>query len=126
MAKYLIMVCTMLMLNACVAQDEQYYRLNPQSLQKAIKNCPEKQPGTVSCERLQEIAFQVNQLAYQLQKNPQGFGQKILTLQQELAKQQEALKQNPEQPDLRAKIDKNRASLTQYLAIVKWLESPEG
>ena len=125
MLKIIVMCCAMLMLNACVAQDEQYYRLNPVALQKAIKSCPQKKPAGLSCEKLEDLAVQVNQLAYELQRNPQRFGQKILALQQELAKQHDALHQDSQQPELAERVKNNQQQLAEYLAIVRWLESPE-
>lgn len=125
MSRLLVMVCAMLVLNACAAKDERYYRLNPQALQEALKECPQKQPAQVSCQQLQQTAIDVNLLAYELRMNPQGFGQKILALQEELAKQQQELTKNPTQQGLQASIANNQKQLTEHLAIVKWLESPK-
>jgi hypothetical protein len=125
MTRYLFVAAMLMVLVACSTQDELYFRTNPQQLQKAIDNCPEKQPSLVSCEQLAEIAEDVSKLAYQLQVNPQGFGKKILALQENLAKQKADLLTNPNQPELKIKIKKNEQQLVEYLAIVKWLESPE-
>ena len=51
--------------------------------------------------------IQINELSYQLRSDPQGYGKKILSLQEQL------------------NVD-NTEELKYYLAIVKWLESPEG
>lgn len=125
MRRLLTVASALLALNACAAKDERYYHLNPVALQEAIKNCPQKQPEQVSCTQLEQIAIDVNQLAYQLKMNPQGFGTKILTLQNELVKQQQELQKNPSQPALVTSIDNKQWELAQHLAIVKWLESPE-
>lgn len=125
MMKYLFLLCTPLILVACATQDENYYRKNPQALQQAVKNCPNKSSSEVSCEQLMKLAENINELAYQLQINPQGFGKKILTLQENLAKQQADLQDNPNQPELRKMIEQNKQQLVERLAVVKWLESPE-
>jgi hypothetical protein len=110
---------------ACSTQDENYYRLNPQALQQAIKGCPNKQTGGINCEQLIAVASSVNKLAYQLQINPQEFGKQILFLQQNLAKQRSALHINSDQPELRKIVAESQQQLVERLAIVKWLESPE-
>ncbi|MDI9818285.1 MULTISPECIES: hypothetical protein [unclassified Legionella] len=125
MLRYLLLICALLTLVACSARDEDYYRKNPQALQLAIKNCPEQAPAGLSCEQLTAIAHRINQLAYQLQISPQNFGRKILELQQTLAKQQAELEKNPEQSEIKAIIEENKQQLSERLAIVKWLESPE-
>jgi len=63
-------------------------------------------------------------LAYQLQYNPQGFGHKILALQQTIATQQSELTTN-NSPELKTSLAQNKQDLAYYLAVVKWLESPE-
>ena len=126
MIKYLFIACVPLLLAACSAQkNEQYYRTHPQALQEAIKSCPAQQPAKINCQQLTDIAMDVNELAYQLQANPQAFGKKILALQETLASQHASLKTNPDQLELKDTIQKNEAQLTECLAIVRWLESPE-
>ncbi|CEK10970.1 hypothetical protein [Legionella hackeliae] len=125
MGKALLLICASMLLSACTVEDENYYRRNPQVLQQALKNCPDKKPSHISCEQLATLAASVNELAYQLQMNPQGFGKKILALQETLAKQRLELENNPNQPELKSLVEKNKQDLTQRLAIVRWLESPE-
>lgn len=120
MIKYVFLFCAAMCLAACTAQDEHYYRTNPQDLDKAIKSCPAQPPPQLSCEQLAAIASSVNALAYQLQVNPQGFGKQILSLQEALAKQEA----QPPQSKLSAAIIKNKQQLDEYLAVVRWLESP--
>lgn len=115
-----------LLLCGCVAHDEQYYRTNPKILNETLKSCPAKQPAKLSCAQLSAIAVEVNQLAYQLQMSPQGFGQRILKMQQNLASLELQRRQNPQSQEHDAEIAKIKQQLTEYLAIVKWLESPEG
>ena len=115
----------MLFLTSCMAHDKQYYRNNPQKLQAALKNCPEQQPKNVNCDVLKDIAQEMNRYAYELQLSPQQFGQKILLLQVQLAKMQDDVNQNSNQPDLKDKIAQNQQELETRLAVVKWLESPE-
>lgn len=125
MKKNLLLACMTLLLVACSAKDEHYYRTNPQALQDALSACPNKQPSGVSCEKLSSIALTVNDLAYQLQTNPQAFGRKILSLQEKLATAQENLKSHPEQTELKTLIKENKQQLAECLAVVRWLESPE-
>ncbi|MCC5014906.1 MULTISPECIES: hypothetical protein [unclassified Legionella] len=126
MRKLWVLVCAASIgLAACSTRDEQYYRLNPQALQQAIKDCPNKQPAQISCEQLAAINSSVYELVYQIQINPQEFGKQILSIQQELAKQRIVLKKNPKQPELRKMIEENEQRLAERLAIVRWLESPE-
>ncbi|HHF7346985.1 TPA: hypothetical protein ACPSKE_000142 [Legionella feeleii] len=126
MRKLWVLVCAAsIALTACSTRDEQYYRLNPQALQQAIKECPNKQPVQVSCQQLAAINSAVYELVYQIQINPQEFGKQILSIQQDLAKQRIVLKKNPNQPELRKMIEENEQRLAERLAIVRWLESPE-
>ncbi len=126
MMKFILLAVMSIWVVACSAHDEQYYRLHPVTLQQALKQCPEQQPGNLSCQQLKDIAKKMNVLAYQLRMNPQGFGKQILALQETVAKQKKSLQQNPNQPDVKAVLDKNTQQLKERLAIVKWLESPEG
>lgn len=90
-----------------------------------MKACPDKQPRGLSCQQAQQIAVELNGLAYQLQSNPQGFGSKILTLQQTIANQETELKKTGNNQELKAALKKNKQDLADYLVVVKWLESPE-
>lgn len=101
-----------------------YYRLHPLALQAAFKACPESSPRGVSCDELNQVVTHVNELAYQLRSDPQGFGQTILALQESIATQEAALHKNPHQPTLKETLDASRIALKEKLAIVKWLESP--
>lgn len=123
--KYVFLIFASLVITACSNQDENYYRHNPQALQDVIKNCTNNPSATLNCDKLTVIANEINELTYQLQLNPQGFGKKILELQQTLAAQQASLQDNPNQVNLRESIEKNKQQLAERLAIVKWLESPE-
>ncbi|KTD48959.1 secreted endonuclease [Legionella rubrilucens] len=126
MLRFVVMAWAMFMLNSCAAHDERYYRLNPPELIDVMKACPEKQPRHLSCDELKPVFAEVSQMAYQLQINPQRFGSRILSLQEELGKQQALLEQNPNQPQLAADIEKKQQQLAELLAIVRWLEAPEG
>ena len=125
MVKHLILSLATLLLVACSTHDEQYYRVHPEALQEALKKCPEQRPDALTCDELNRIALDVNQLVYSLQMSPQGFGTKIIALQVELAKQQSLLRTNPNQPELVSAIAALKQQLAMRLAIVKWLESPE-
>ena len=121
MVKLLLMSLAALQLVACSAPNAQYYRLNPQELPAATKKCQQTGFNNANCQELQGVALQINQMAYELQSRPQGFGQKILALQQALATSQ----QNAQLPENALLIKKIKQQLRQRLAIVKWLESPQ-
>ncbi len=123
--KYIVLVIMSSWVVACSAHDEHYYSLHPDTLQQALKNCPDQQPKGASCEQLKVVAVRVNELVYQLRENPQDYGKQILALQETVAKQEHALKQNAKQPELDETLSKNKQQLKERLAIVKWLESPE-
>lgn len=125
MNKYMLVILMTLGLTSCTVKDKHYYQNNPKELQKALKACPSQQPQGMTCEQIEEIGKRMNTLAYQLQYNPQNFGGKILSLQQSISEQQAELKKNSNNPQLKATISKNKQDLADYLAVVKWLESPE-
>ena len=126
MNKYLVMILVAAVgLVSCSVKDEAYYLSHPKELQQALKSCPTQQPQGASCDQLQQLGERLNQLAYQLQSSPQGFGSKILSLQETIAKQELELKDKKATPKIRASLVKNKNDLVDYLAVVKWLESPE-
>ena len=120
--KYTFLLMASVWMTACVAHDERYYSLHPNALQKAIIACPQKSPSTVSCEQLKNIAAHVNDLAYQLRLNPQGYGKEILMLQETIATQETNA---TDASTMKRSIAENKRDLEEHLAIVKWLESPE-
>jgi len=127
MIKYIILLAMPLLTNTCLAaHDSTYYSTHLKELQKAIEFCPEKHPAGVSCEELNISAQRTNELVSELQYNPQGFGQKILTLQESLAKLTTTLQTNPGHPEALEAAEQHKLQLSERLAIVKWLESPRG
>jgi hypothetical protein len=121
MINRLILSLVALLIVGCSAEDEHYYRVHPQILQKELKACPNAHPANITCTELKNIAKDINTLAYELQMNPQEFGSKILNLQL-------ALETTPTQATSSSKshsINEMRQELDMRLAIVKWLESPE-
>lgn len=126
MIRYIILVMTSLWMTACAAHDDYYYSVHPKILQQVLQACPTKQSRDISCDQLKNIALQVNESAYQLRLDPQTYGKKILLLQQIISKQESALQEKSNQPDLQSSLKENKRHLQERLAIVKWLESPEG
>lgn len=124
MSKYLVLLLMIFGLTACDNKNENYYLSHLPELQKAIKSCPNQTPPQLSCEQVDAIGRRINVLAYQLQMSPQGFGSKILALQQTIAQQELELKKGKNE-ELSASLKQNKHDLTDYLAVVKWLESPE-
>ncbi|WP_133131257.1 hypothetical protein [Legionella yabuuchiae] len=126
MLRSLFLILFSVWLVACSAHDEQYYSTHPQDLQRALNNCPKDSPKQVSCRTLEMIANRINKYALELRTSPQGFGQEILALQEKIAQQEKALSQTRDQPDLKHALQENKIELEQRLAVVRWLESPEG
>ena len=125
MNKYLVVLIVILGLVACSKKDEQFYRSNPKELQRALKICPDKQPEGLTCDQMEQLGRRMNNLAYQLQYSPQGFGQKIMVIQEAIAKQKMELKNKGANSELKESLRQNENDLADYLAVVKWLESPE-
>lgn len=125
MNKYLLVSLLMLGLTSCSEKNEHYYLTHPEALLNAVKLCPEQQPEGLTCTKLSEIANRLNLLAYQLQFSPQGFGVKILNLQQTISSQLLELEKDAANAELKATIARNQKDLADRLAVVKWLESPK-
>lgn len=126
MMRYITLAIISLWMTACAAHDGYYYSLHPKILQKALQECPKKQSSGIDCDQLKDIALRINESAYQLRLDPQAYGKKILFLQQTIAQQESALQEKSNQPDLQSSLKENKQNLQERMAIVKWLESPEG
>ena len=125
MTNYVIFGAAFFLSMAGFADGARYYQLHPKELQERILACPAKQPRDIRCDELKVVALRVNSLAYELRWDPLAFGKKILSLQEEIARQAEALKTNPSAV-VQTAYDSNKESLDDRLAVVRWLESPEG
>ncbi|QEY51121.1 hypothetical protein [Legionella longbeachae] len=112
-------------LASCSAKNEYYYQTHPDELQQALKACPERQPQGLSCEQMEALATRMNELAYKLQMSPQGFGQKIIALQEAIAKEQSQLNTERNNENLEASLMKKKQDLADHLAVVRWFESPK-
>lgn len=112
-------------LASCSAKNEYYYQTHPDELQQALKACPERQPQGLSCEYMEALATRMNELAYKLQMSPQGFGQKIIALQEAIAKEQSQLNTERNNENLEASLMKKKQDLADHLAVVRWFESPK-
>ena len=108
------------------SQDATFYSLHPVALQKALEKCPAAHPEGVSCEALDACATRANRLVSELHYSPQAFGQKILSLQEDMAKIESKLKLHPTHESLQSSLSESQFLLRERLAIVKWLESPRG
>jgi hypothetical protein len=107
-----------------MAHDENYYELHPKKLQQKINEC-DASKQTEQCQKLKLLAIQMNQLAYTLQRNPQEFGQKVMKIQEDIANLEAKYKVKPKDKKLSEELAKSKRKLGRYLAIVRWLESPE-
>lgn len=124
MNKCLVMVLVALGIVSCTVKNEQYYRSNPKELQAALKSCSDHQFQDTQCQQLQQLGQRMGTLAYQLQSSPQGFGTKILSLQEQIASQEQAMKSNHYTAEEQSILAHNKEDLAERLAVVKWLESP--
>ena len=118
--KSIILSILCLLCIACTrSHPPQYYKTHPHELQLMLEQkCVINTASiTNNCAALMNIAQQINQLAYELQLNPQLFGQKILHLQMTLSKQ---IHEHIEV----SVINHTQQHLDIMLAMVKWLESP--
>lgn len=116
MIKYLTTVLWLFWSATGLAHDANYYKNNPNKLEEAITSCSVSRTNGLNCDELKKIALRVNELSYEIRVSPQGFGQKILMLEEAI------LSPMAQQSD----ISSAREELQERLAIVKWLESPEG
>lgn len=124
-SKIIGIVCAASFLCACSPQNEKGFASHPKAIQKALSACPEKQPGKkMTCGELEVVAARINQLAYKLQIDQQGFGKDILTLQETITEQRHHLDKNPSQSALRQDLKKNQQALQEHMAVVRWLEGP--
>lgn len=126
MLKFLILCGICLSLSACDTHDEQYYKLHPVALREALSHCPQTSPKLLTCPQLQNIAARVDALALALRIDAQAYGKQILALQEKIASQSLKLKQDPKQKELQSSLHADTQDLQERLAIVRWLESPEG
>jgi|HubBroStandDraft_6_1064221.scaffolds.fasta_scaffold825073_2 hypothetical protein len=124
MNKYLVVILIAIGFTSCSEKNEHYYQLHPKELQNALKTCPNQGPQGVTCQQLDQLGKRMNSLAYELQSNPQAFGNKILTLQQTITNQGLELKKNNNQ-ELKISLAQNQRDLADCMSVVKWLESPE-
>lgn len=124
-SKYVIFLLMSLSASVCMAYDEDYYRLNPNVLQKVVMACPAVKPKDMTCSEVNGIAQQMNALANELRRDPQVFGQQVLQLQETIAKDTLKLKEVPKSAALYLALEENKHLLKGRLAVIKWLESPE-
>ena len=124
MIKYAVLMMVPFLAMGCT-HDEAYYRSHMTALQNVMNQCPAHHPAELTCDQLQKIALRANALADELRLDPQGFGQKILALQETLLQDQTSSEMNPSQPALQASVALHQTQLDERLSIVKWLESPK-
>lgn len=125
MIRRIIIITLTFWIAACSAHDEHYYSQNPNALQEALKNCDEKPGKGLNCIQLRDMAMRMNDFASQLREDPQGYGKQILALQEKIATQESEIEKSADQPALKTQLADNKKQLSERLAVVKWLESPE-
>jgi len=126
MIKYIAILVTSLWVMVASGHGDRYYLLHPKVVQNAMASCDSNQTTALNCKQIEAIASRLNEAAYQLQSNPQGYGQIILKLQQDIAQKESQLQKKPHEPALLLSLKASQQELQERLAIVKWLESPEG
>jgi flagellar motor component MotA len=124
MIKLFVVIVAMIGISPCVAH-ENYYKENPKALQKVLQECSQNNPKGIDCDQLRVVANQISESVHELQIDPQGYGQRILALQELIAKQTSALQDGAAESELQTSLKENIQQLQERLAIVKWLESPE-
>jgi hypothetical protein len=124
MKKYMLLLFIAKTALACPAKDETYYLNHPKVLQEATQACPDTPPKHLSCKEIGSIGQHMQNLAYELQDNPQQFGIRILSVQQIISEKQAALAADPNNKQLATELSHNQQELLYRLAVVKWLESP--
>ena len=107
MRNLLFLLCIALL--GCQSRDLAYYQTHPEDLFKILQHCTAE--TTPPCDALETLAAQFRSWALELKRDPQAFGQKVLTLQSHCT----AI----------PKTDNCYETLTMQLALIKWLESPE-
>ena len=122
--KKIVLLVTALTISACTPHDEAYYRHHPEALKPALAKCSDAPKNDLNCSALEAIAMDMNQYIYELQTGPQDFGRTILSLQTTIAKQKQQLKLEPENQELKTHLKANIQTLSERLAVVRWLESP--
>ena len=122
--KFLLLIGLIFSISACNATNESYYMLHPKELQQKVTQCSANKKVDTACEKLQILANEMEVLAMDLSYSPQGFGKKILALQQKISQRESFLKKNKGQPDLKAQLVREKHELKLRLATVRWLESP--
>lgn len=126
MIKYILLITLPLLASVGNADTETYYKEHLNKLQRDISQCPERHPQHVTCDQLTQYALDANKLADELRNSPQDFGKKILSLQESQANILAALKNDPDQSDLKQSIHQTNKQIAERIAVVKWLESPKG
>ncbi len=126
MLRYFTILCLSFWVVSCSAHDEHYYLTHPKALQLALDQCPSTSPGTLTCQELEQLARRINVYAFEVKTNPQAFGEKILHLQETIAKQEQKMQKGIKLSDVSRSLDENKSELKERLAIVSWLLSPQG
>jgi len=129
----LILLLAVLGLVACQSSpDAEYYRSHPEKIAQAMKHCQSQAADLPACQQLEVVQQEVMALAFELQSSPQAFGKKILQTQESIAaittelKQAESKKDRQKIASLLARRKAQQLDEHRYLAVVRWLESPEG
>lgn len=122
----------LLSLSACGQFSEDALLDNPKQLEAQYQRCLATNSAASSCETVEPLYKQWNKAFLMAQIDPQGFGRKILALQQELEANQIKLvamkkqNQSPQEVKAQEKITHKQQKLNRlYMAVVKTLESPE-
>jgi len=123
---YFLAVVLGLLSGSSFAENAAYYWAHPNTLQAALDACEKTENPAKTCKIPAAVAKQMGVFAVELRSSPQGFGQAIMALQTEIATL-EAVEKTPSWNAAQAVVlAEKREVLSQRLAVVSWLESPNG
>lgn len=113
--RWLIMIGIIGLVSCHNEKDMAYYKTHPKVLRDEVRMCA----GNITehCRNLYAIAEKLDMLMIELQRSPEAFGQRIMSIQMDLTHAKE-MRAN-------ALINQYKEHLAMRLAVVRWLESPE-
>lgn len=106
------------------ATDLIWYASHPDVMNKALAQCPQNPPQGLTCEALQGLAVDMRALMYALQTDPLEYGHQVMVLQADIVNLTER-QTNKTTPHLAQVLSEKKRQLSERLAMIKLLESPE-
>jgi len=124
-----IILLSGLLLSGCTPEkNTDYFLQHPEKIKTEIHRCrtlsPQKINDDTVCMAAKEATFKLTVLLRELMRNPQGFGSKIIAIQNQIAKTEQAIQKQPDSQALTQKLKTDNAQYQQLLAIIRLVESP--